>query len=346
MRQALALLVFLLAGCSWDAATTYLGPGSEYRLVLKNSGFFAILQAPQPAGNQTVVSNGSYQQSAGGFLTFTHAATSFYGLEIPGFGVFAQTLSTNPLVVPLIQQNAACVNIAAWNWVGLRQLGNSDDAAAAFFGTASLVSSVLDLTKRYNLISLSDLGSSSVTFTQPCSGGRAIGDTASGNHGWYFNGSANTMFGKMGSGSAGYVATLPQAQIFSGDLAGSFTGFIVRRVGTDEQAHFSRFAATVAGANVGFVGHPALPAADNTKSFNLNLTSFNILADGIATGTLTVGDPALAGSLSVPLSLVCAGTKTLVDFDKPVLYCVSEGYATDGSTKVGATSFHLVLRGE
>lgn len=345
----LLLVSLLLAACSSDT-TDYWGAGAgvEYTLAVDEDKGFTLTSKLPDAGEDdepTAVSSGTITALTGGFLQFSGANT--YGLEIPGYGIFMQVSGT--LVVPFLEKGAAgCPSSVSWNWLSWRAGGNSDNTVTPFFGIAAYSATAINLTKRYSLNGLTDQGTAAIGIETSCGGGKAIGDKASGSSGWYFN-SNSAVSGKDSSGTHDYFIGFEPQQVFASELTGSFTGIAVRRFGSDETLEFPRYTATVVGANVGLVGNPVSLPADSvvaTKAYNLSLTSFNNLGDGISTGTATVTDPSLTAGQSVSLGLACIGRNKLGSLTRPVLFCSSEGYTSSGASKAGGTSFHYILRGE
>lgn len=349
----LLLVSLLLAACSSDT-TDYWAAGAdvEYTLAVdEEMGFVLTSKLPSATEDDeptavSAVSAGTITELTGGFLQFSGGATT-YGVQIPGYGIFMQVSGT--LVIPFLEKGAAgCPSSVTWNWLGWRAGGNSDNTVTPFFGIAAYSATAINLTKRYTLAALADQGTAAIGIETGCGGGKAIGDKASGSSGWYFNSNA-AVSGKNSSGTHDYFVGFEPQQIFASELTGSFTGVAIRRFGSDEAIEWPRYTATVTGANVGLVGNPVSLPADSvvtTKAYNLSLTSFNILGDGIATGTATVTDPSLTAGQSVSLNLACIGRKTLGSLTRPVLFCSSEGYTNSGASKSGGTSFHYILRGE
>ncbi len=346
----LLLVCFLLTACGSET-TDYWGSGAdvEYTLAVdEDLGYVLTSKAPNASEDDesTAVSAGTIAVLAGGFLQFSGGATT-YGVQIPGYGIFMQVSGT--LVVPLLEKGeAGCPSAVTWNWLGWRAGGNSDNTVTPFFGIAAYSETAINLTKRYTLNGFTDQGTASISLETGCGGGKAIGDKASGSSSWHFNGNP-AVSGKNSSGTHDYFIGFEPQQVFASELTGSFTGVAVRRFGSDEEVEWPRYTATVVGANVGLVGNPVSLPADSvvtSKAYNLSLTSFNILGDGISTGTMTVTDPSLTGGQSVSLSLACIGRNKLGTLARPVLFCSSEGYTNSGASKAGGTSFHYILRGE
>ncbi len=327
------VLCLLLTACGSDP-TLYLAPNGD-ALSLWNS------EAEITGGTKIPL-----ERLSSGLLYF-EGATPTSGIELPGHGVFLITDPTAGTLTPFMKQPGECPADATWNWVGLTSPGNSDNAGTSFFGTLAWTAGALSFPTRLNLTSGADTGSTTVLLTGACEGGFLQGHSSNETT-WRLAGSS-ALFGQRSTTANDFVLALPQAQYFSGDLVGSYTAVVVRQLGSGNVINFARFSVSTNGVNASFVGHPlSMPelASDATTTFNIGLTAFNQGTDGVATGTATIESSDFTGGVSVALNIKCIGAKTLGTLEKPVLYCVSQGYGASDDTLINGKSFHYLLRGE
>ncbi len=332
---------------------SYAGPGSHY--TVENAAGAYIISKYSSTSSTTV----DFRVTAGavdvnGFKKLTISAvtgsggptvgSTTYGLEVPGFALFVQPVSTSApdQVITAVSSGSCPVTDLSANWVIVKQTGSSNVSSAATdtFGTFlyNATTGVAGLPTKYSLANpTTNLGSSTFS-SATCSNGimtvSTPGDTAV----MYLTagGGAIVNTASSNASNSSFIFGMPAATVTGTNFSGTYSG-LVYMGGQTAGTRLKPIKFTLTGTATGISGsgntlsEPSTDTASSTTA-SINITSLNSPSAGLMTGTLTTS----AGTANIS----CMAVYNANNSGKQMMNCAG----ADPSSTSSLFNFLLVSR--